>query len=89
MANGKTRWSEQVPGDVGNYDWPAQFAVTDGYVNVYQKKPDGSGTESVLLSPAQVRELVKFLRVRRPVVARRRALETGSAHRKRRGAKRR
>lgn len=56
---GHTYYSKKVKGAQGNYDWPVRFDRTDGYIGVNQY--DGEALKDrVLLSPAQVRELVKF-----------------------------
>jgi hypothetical protein len=54
------RYSKQFPGDTGNHQYPARFDKDGSYLGISQGKPDGS-LERVLLSAAQVRELLKFL----------------------------
>lgn len=54
------KYSEQIAGDKGNYDWPVRFDVHNGYIGITQWN-DGSG-DRVLLSPGQLAELRKFLR---------------------------
>lgn len=61
--NETTHYSAQIEGDRGNWRRPVQFDRTDGYIGITQFNEDG-GVDRVLLSPAQVRQLKTFLRVR-------------------------
>lgn len=61
MAKGDTRWSEDVAGDDRSYGRSVTFAVTDGYVTIYQRDDEKGITDAVLLSPAQVRALLAFV----------------------------
>lgn len=57
---GITRYSEKLKGARGNYNWAARFDITDGYLGITQF--DGEAVKDrVLLSPAQVQELLEFL----------------------------
>lgn len=57
---GRTYYSEKIEGARGNYDWPARFDVTDGYIGITQY--DGEAVKDrVLLSPKQVKELLNFI----------------------------
>lgn len=56
---GTTVYGEKIKGARGNYNWPVRFDVTDGYLGVTQYDGD-TVKDRVLLSPAQVRELLKF-----------------------------
>lgn len=63
---GDTRYSEEIEGARGNYDWPVRFDVTDGYIGITQthepEAPHEQRTiERVLLSPKQVEALLDFL----------------------------
>lgn len=60
MAKGITEYSKKIPGERGNYKWPVQFDITDKYVRIVQL--DGEKVKDVvLLSPGQVRALLKFV----------------------------
>jgi len=53
-------YSAEIKGDDRNWNWSAQFDKSgDGYVGITQTR-DGT-TDRVLLSPAQVRALLKFI----------------------------
>ena len=56
-----TFYSEYIEGSEGNYGWKVKFDKTTprGYIGITQPK-DGE-CERVLLSPKQVKELVKFI----------------------------
>lgn len=57
--NGKTYYSEKIKGTRRNYDWAVGFDLTDGFLGITQF--DGETVKDrVLLSPAQVRELLNF-----------------------------
>lgn len=56
-----TVYSDDVPGQCGNYGWAARFDWTGGYVGIDQWSPRGTNTERVLLSPNQVRALLAFV----------------------------
>lgn len=60
MAKGDTTYSERIRGARGNYNWQARFDLTDSYLGITQF--DGEAVKDrVLLSPAQVKELVNFV----------------------------
>lgn len=54
--------SKKFPGDRGNFDWEAQFDLTDGYLGLTQDQGDPNGLQRVLLSPGQKRALLAFLK---------------------------
>jgi len=57
--NGLTTYSERIKGSPGNYGWQVRFDMTDGFLGITQI--DGETVKDrVLLSPAQVRELLNF-----------------------------
>ena len=58
---GLTTYSEKIKGSPGNYGWEARFDLTDNeYLGITQF--DGETVKDrVLLSPAQVKELVNFV----------------------------
>jgi hypothetical protein len=56
----RTYYSNDVKGDCGNYGWPVNFDITDGYVGINQVREDGE-SDRVLLSPKQVAALAKFV----------------------------
>jgi hypothetical protein len=60
----KTVYSESIDGERGNYYWPVCFDMTRGYVGITQaeNKDSVEVKDRVLLSPAQFRELIKFVR---------------------------
>ena len=66
MTKGEMRWSKEVAGDDGNYDWPVTFDVTDGYIGITQEHGKERPIERVLLSPAQVRALLAFVGATKP-----------------------
>lgn len=58
-------YSEKLKGDKGNYGWEARYDLSGKYLGISQYHPDrpnGQTIERVLLSPAQVAALVKFLK---------------------------
>lgn len=56
LSADEARYSEKIPGEAGNYDWPARFDISGcGFLGISQNN------ERVLLSPKQVRELLKFI----------------------------
>lgn len=57
---GITRYSERINGSPRNYNWPVRFDVTDGYVGITQMEGDVV-KDRVLLSPAQVQQLLEFV----------------------------
>lgn len=61
-ASNFTSYSDTVRGDAGNHGFAARFDVTDGYVGINQYD-DGELTDRVLLSSAQVKALLVFLKV--------------------------
>jgi len=58
--NTTTRYSEKIKGDRGNFDWTARFDVTGGYLGITQWEGEVA-RDRVLLSPAQVQELLDFV----------------------------
>lgn len=56
---GRTYYSDRFKGTPGNYNWEVSFDLTDGYLGINQIE-DGKVKDRVLLSPAQVKELVNF-----------------------------
>jgi hypothetical protein len=54
-------WSDDIEGDERSYDRAVTFAITDGYVTIYQRDDEKGITDAVLLSPAQFRALVAFV----------------------------
>jgi len=62
-TNEITRYSETVEGDQGNYNWPARFDNTNGYIGITQSdNPNVNETSRVLLSPDQVKALIAFVK---------------------------
>lgn len=60
MAKGDTQYSERIKGARGNYGWQVRFDMTNGYLGITQI--DGEAVKDrVLLSPAQVQELLDFV----------------------------
>lgn len=58
---GRTTYSEKIKGAPGNYNWQVRFDDTDGFLGITQF--DGEVVKDrVLLSPAQVMELLSFVR---------------------------
>lgn len=62
----ETDYSPDVPGDAGNYNWPVSFDRTRGYVGITQWDPKDPkrGTDRILLSPEQQRQLLNFFKSR-------------------------
>ena len=56
----RTRYSEDIKGDQGNFNWSACFDLTGGYLGISQSQ-GGELKDRVLLSPKQVEELVAFV----------------------------
>jgi hypothetical protein len=56
---GRTTYSEKIKGSPRNYGWAVRFDLTDGYLGITQFEGEAV-KDRVLLSPAQVRELVNF-----------------------------
>lgn len=57
---GRTYYSEKIKGDRGNFEWLARFDRTDGYLGITQFDGDAV-KDRVLLSPAQIRQLLEFV----------------------------
>ncbi len=53
---GITTYSDKIAGERRNFDLPARFDVTDGFLGISQEH------DRVLLSPKQIKELILFLR---------------------------
>ena len=63
MTNRITEYSQPVSGNPANYELTARFDMTDGYLGISQwVGAEIKDVERVLLSPAQVKALLKFLR---------------------------
>lgn len=61
MSNhGRTRYSDTIKGSRGNFDWLARFDLTNGHLGITQFEGDAV-KDRVLLSPAQVQELLNFI----------------------------
>jgi len=63
----RTRYSNRIKGDRGNFDWPARFDWTTGgggYLGITQMDGD-EVKDRVLLSPKQVEELAAFIEANR------------------------
>lgn len=58
---GRTYYSDKIEGAPRNYNWPARYDLTDGYVGISQFEDDGNVKDRVLLSPKQVKELAEFV----------------------------
>ncbi len=59
MREDETRYSEAIKGDRGNYKWPVRFDINGrGYLGISQMN------ERVLMCPAQVAELVAFIKAK-------------------------
>jgi hypothetical protein len=54
-----THYSEKIEGHPSNYRWAVRFDVSNGFLGINQFKDD-KVQDRVLLSPDQVRALVKF-----------------------------
>jgi hypothetical protein len=54
-----TRYSEEIPGSRGNYDWGVRFDRHNGYLGINQWNDEG--LERILLSPKQVKALLEFI----------------------------
>lgn len=60
MATGRTHYSQKIKGNRGNHNFQSRFDMSDGYLGITQW--DGETvTDRVLLSPAQVKELLDFV----------------------------
>ena len=59
----RIRHSEEFRGDSGNYMLTVRFDLTDGYLGIDQRDPADPkrGTDRILLSPAQVKALKRFV----------------------------
>lgn len=64
-THGITDYSDRIPGQSRNHDWPVRFDVTDGCLGISQYEGDDL-KDRVLLSPEQVRALIEFYRRRHP-----------------------
>ena len=58
----RTVYSRTIPGADGNYYWPVQMCRQRGFLSIHQSTRTGFDNGSVLLSPAQVRALMEFVR---------------------------
>ena len=60
---GITRYSKDIPGSSGNYQWPVRFDKTDSFLGIGQSHGEMSGApDRVLLDGNQVKALLRFLR---------------------------
>jgi len=57
---GRMIYSKQIKGARGNHRLPVRFDKTDGYIGIRQIE-NGRVSDRVLLSPAQMRALIKFV----------------------------
>jgi hypothetical protein len=66
MATDEIKYSEKIPGSTSNYHWPVRFDSSDGHIGITQfdDKDQEKVVDRVLLSPAQVRALVAFVKAR-------------------------
>jgi hypothetical protein len=62
-----TEYSEKIAGAPSNYNWPVRFDWTRGHIGITQfdDKNQDAVRDRVLLSPAQVRELLAFIEATR------------------------
>lgn len=60
MEEGITTYSPKIEGERGNYEWPVQLDLTDGFLGITQWD-GGLVKDRVLLSPKQVKELLAFV----------------------------
>jgi hypothetical protein len=58
--HGRTRYSDKIKGSRGNFDLLARFDLTNGHLGITQFEGDAV-KDRVLLSPAQVQELLNFI----------------------------
>jgi len=62
IRDGQTFYSEDLPGDRGNYEWTASVSVTaPGYVRIEQIDEAGTVKDVVLLTPTQWKRIVEFV----------------------------
>ena len=65
MGADQTKYSDQIKGDHGNYEWAVRFDLTGcKYLGITQIDETGRVKDRVLLSPGQVTKLKDFLRSR-------------------------
>ena len=64
---GITRYSQEVPGDEHNHGFICRFDVTDGYVGISQSDDGKRWSDRVLLSPKQLRALIRFTKPKKRV----------------------
>lgn len=62
--NGKIDYSADVAGDAGNFNSSVRFDLTGGYVGITQREDYDGCVERVLLTPEQVRALIRFVAVK-------------------------
>ena len=60
MRDEVTRYSERIQGDRGNHKLAVSFDLTGSHLGINQY--DGDRMDRVLLSPAQVKALIAFVR---------------------------
>jgi len=60
MPKGITRYSQCIKGTARNYNWSVSFDDTDGYVGINQLEGERV-KDRILLSPAQVKAMTKFV----------------------------
>ena len=59
---GVTVYSSWVRGSWGNYHQKVRFDLADGYMGIDQPAPQDSVPGRILLSPAQVKTLLAFVK---------------------------
>lgn len=65
---GRTTYSEKIKGARGNYGWDVRFDLTENeYLGITQFEGEVV-KDRVVLSPAQVRELVEFVSGKKAVL---------------------
>lgn len=57
-----TEYSERIEGDRWNWDKAMRFDVTDGYVGITSFDDDGHVIQRVLLTPQQIKALIRFVK---------------------------
>jgi hypothetical protein len=60
MMKGRIYYSEKINGSPRNYGWAVRFDLSDGFLGITQFEGE-TVKDRVLLSPAQMRQLVEFV----------------------------
>lgn len=60
MARNSVRVSDKINGDDSNYKWVVRFDGIGATIGITQWS-DGGQVQRILLSPAQAKELIKFI----------------------------